>query len=687
MNTNVKKRCQALNKAFGSRKFLERLIKEMGNIEVVRDYLPRIFQYYFITADHNTQYSFEDINNLLCYIYNGNNDYLDEVPKGKRGGIKNIKKSYPLDKLYFFQAFNGIYEESYIKYGLDNIEGLSEEIKEAFATLEKYIEKSHYPLAGKFSKRETKSYLTLSPYTAIKYALLCSPERLWCGPIGLFDASDQIGIPIIIGETKVEYIKRLLYEKLAQKNLETSFDPDTKKKIENSIEIVSEAFGSMRPRIAIIPEENVNKLKANYGNFIQGITQFSTLEELVESIKESWRYQIDVSDLNFSDDHGISVYGKVPCEKDLIIQLPDYFELAQINAIQKGAKIGDYVFPTDGSIIKHSRQMIKAEESKMPQFLKKIINKITYKSKDSYEQSAESQQENVIDKGPIYLGGTGRMNLCEVDGKEYLFKPSVDKGTNNIKKYRLEAQLLGYEMQKLINPENSVECKKTILNGEIGSLQPKIKHDDEKTNQIEEYYFGITSLDPQIAEQFMREFVVDYCLCNYDSHYGNFFVDTNGKLHGIDKEQALRYVNDSESQDDLLLSKYSPNEMYGEYPPIYAKIFEDVKSGALPVSILKEAIKAVKRLQTVPKEKLIGMYDNYINAVVEEIGISREIVEKNIEKRIENLSELEKMLKEIKNEKELSITDLIKVLKKSKSNKKEKKIEEKHLQSKRDEEK
>ena len=45
------------------------------------------------------------------------------------------------------------------------------------------------------------------------------------------------------------------------------------------------------------------------------------------------------------------------------------------------------------------------------------------------------------------------------------------------------------------------------------------------------------------------------------------------------------------------------------------------------------------------------------------------------------------MLKEIKNEKELSITDLIKVLKKSKSNKKEKKIEEKHLQSKRDEEK
>ena len=209
------------------------------------------------------------------------------------------------------------------------------------------------------------------------------------------------------------------------------------------------------------------------------------------------------------------------------------------------------------------------------------------------------------------------MYLCTDDqNKEYLFKPACKKNTDIYEPYRAEIQIIASKLQNIISPETSVECTYAEIDNKKGTIQPKIEIDNAKTEMLKDYYLNGGSIDEKTAKQFMREFVVDYCLCNYDSHYIN--------LRGIDKEQSLRYLVNDEGiksrgrgiyegfwKNDEFMNK-NPNEVYGEQPPIYGKIFEDIKNGKIPSSVLQELRLAIQSLESIPANVYLDMFTPYI---------------------------------------------------------------------------
>ena len=69
------------------------------------------------------------------------------------------------------------------------------------------------------------------------------------------------------------------------------------------------------------------------------------------------------------------------------------------------------------------------------------------------------------------------------------------------------------------------------------------------------------SMQTRQAYSEIDEYLVDFALCNYDAHASNFVIDENGKLRGIDKEQAFRYINEDGERDMMMATNY--NECYG----------------------------------------------------------------------------------------------------------------------------
>lgn len=75
------------------------------------------------------------------------------------------------------------------------------------------------------------------------------------------------------------------------------------------------------------------------------------------------------------------------------------------------------------------------------------------------------------------------------------------------------------------------------------------------------------------------EHVTDWLLGNFDSHGGNFVVDSSGRLVGIDKEQAFKYIAKDGSKS--MSYAFHPNKSYGEKEPIYNTIYRRFAKGRL----------------------------------------------------------------------------------------------------------
>ena len=176
--------------------------------------------------------------------------------------------------------------------------------------------------------------------------------------------------------------------------------------------------------------------------------------------------------------------------------------------------------------------------------------------------------------------------------------------------------------------------------------QPKIELDEIKTKDISEYFFNVGKLDEKLIRQFMREYVVDFCLCNYDATFRNFVVDVNGNLRGVDKEQSFKYIrNDREEEQhiDFFMEK-NPNEKYGAKPPIYGKIFNDIIGGNINISVLEELRDAITELNAISNEEYMKKIEPYINSL--NIGSKQEsLIYSNILSRKKNINNVFEVLK------------------------------------------
>lgn len=239
------------------------------------------------------------------------------------------------------------------------------------------------------------------------------------------------------------------------------------------------------------------------------------------------------------------------------------------------------------------------------------------------------------------------MHLCEDGyGNEYLFKPAVRKGTDEYEPFRADIQVAAAKLQQIVSPETAVKCELAEVGDMKGAIQEKVKVDEEKTAAISAYYYDGVPLDENIARQFMREYVVDFCLANYDAHYNNFIVDDKGNLRGVDKEQSLKHLTDYLAQRDYKMDNYHPNERFGEERPIYGRIFKDVQDGVLPASILQEVHKGIEAVRTIPANEYLEIFTPYAKSLGYEGEKMGEFYEQILNRR-DSLKEVERMLEEM----------------------------------------
>lgn len=275
--------------------------------------------------------------------------------------------------------------------------------------------------------------------------------------------------------------------------------------------------------------------------------------------------------------------------------------------------------------------------------VKKIFEDAIFE-RTNYETQSEIQYKNC---GRLYIGGTGDMFLCKDKlGMDYIFKPAYKKNTNIYQPYRAEVQVIASALQEYISPQTAVKCEHCEIDGKKGTIQPKIEIDEYRTKGISEYFLNDGKIDEKQIRQFMREYVVDFCLCNYDSTFRNFIVDVNGNLRGVDKEQSFKYIiNEIEEEHhvDYFMEK-NPNEKYGARPPIYGKIFNDIINGNINMSVLEELVDAIADLNAISNKEYIKIIDPYISSLNITLK-EKNLIYNNILLRKLNINNVFKVLK------------------------------------------
>ena len=249
----------------------------------------------------------------------------------------------------------------------------------------------------------------------------------------------------------------------------------------------------------------------------------------------------------------------------------------------------------------------------------------------------------------IYLGGTGEMHLLTTGQSEYLYKPAVRKYTNISEPFRGIVQECGYEVQKIVDPESAVVCRYVDCDGLRGSVQERIKILPNGRNYSCVQFYD-EDLSTSEVNQFLREFISDHLLCNFDGHGANFVVDENGIIRGVDKEQSFRYLRDPESRKPSV--DYSPNWVYGTQEPIYNMIFRRYSEGILDIDF-SVIDRHMRRVEAVDNDTYREIFRSYCDACSKAFGtdsedmldeiVSRKVnMRSNVEEFYDNLTNMRK---------------------------------------------
>lgn len=269
-------------------------------------------------------------------------------------------------------------------------------------------------------------------------------------------------------------------------------------------------------------------------------------------------------------------------------------------------------------------------------YLKYQFNRIDMELQKQNTQRL-SREQIQIDRNStieeVHIGNTGRMFAIKSPNgvEKYYFKPAESKDRTT-KPYRAYIQEAAYNVQRIVNPVRAIKCNTCNINGTFGAIQEKVEVDKEETKQFYRYFSGYGGeLSQKLLSQILDEYLVDYCLCNYDAHAKNFVIDVNGNLRGIDKEQSFRYI-DRDANDDMLFSQ-NYNEEYGESETIYARIFKKIANGEISYKVLEGLDYRAARLAQVPDEQYRQMFQNYASSKTKTPEESKMLLDRIVERK------------------------------------------------------
>ncbi len=213
-------------------------------------------------------------------------------------------------------------------------------------------------------------------------------------------------------------------------------------------------------------------------------------------------------------------------------------------------------------------------------------------------------------KGPANLGGTGEMHAyTDSTGKDWLFKPGQNK-SGGAEPFRAYVQEGAYKVQNIIDPDSAVEVGVGNVGGKFGAMQKRVKTIDGP--DLKAWQKTTDQLPDGVAPQLQRENVTDWLLGNFDSHGGNFITDDTGKLIGVDKEQAFKYIKNPKSK--TMTYTYHPNATYGETEPIYNTMYRRFANGEIDLD-LQDTLAYIKRVEAIPDSQYREIFRDYAEAL------------------------------------------------------------------------
>lgn len=222
-------------------------------------------------------------------------------------------------------------------------------------------------------------------------------------------------------------------------------------------------------------------------------------------------------------------------------------------------------------------------------------------------------------EGKGNLGGTGEMHiLADPDDEDmkFIFKPAQQKYSSKAEPFRAYAQEAGYKVQFIVDPDSSVECGTITFDipgkgPRFGAVQRMVTDIDGSFN-LHDWQLQGGTLDPSIISQIQRENVTDWLLCNYDSHGRNFVLTNGGTLFGLDKEQAFRYIGQSEAKTMSLT--FHPNAVFHETEPVYNTLYKRFVNGEIDIR-LNDTLAYIKRVEAIPDAEYREIFRQYAEAL------------------------------------------------------------------------
>lgn len=240
-----------------------------------------------------------------------------------------------------------------------------------------------------------------------------------------------------------------------------------------------------------------------------------------------------------------------------------------------------------------------------------------------------------------YLGGAGQKTIYQgADGQQYIFKPAVSKGyPAKAEPFRAEIQEAANRLANIIFDEDQfIPVRVVELEGRVGTLQPLVKGVQYDLKSLGRYPDEIISkLTKDDLDQILREHVLDWSVGNFDSHAGNFLKMSDGRIIGVDKEQAFRYIKDPGSH--RMSYTYHPNAAYGEWEPIYNTIYRAYAKGDIDLD-LQAILKPLKRMEQLGAEEVEALFMPYAKALAKQMpGVDANELIGAIQNRLGNLRE------------------------------------------------
>lgn len=217
-------------------------------------------------------------------------------------------------------------------------------------------------------------------------------------------------------------------------------------------------------------------------------------------------------------------------------------------------------------------------------------------------------------KGPANMGGTGEMYIYEdADGQEWLFKPAQSK-SGKPEMFRAYSQEAGFKVQSIVDPDTAVQVGTGTIDGKFGAFQQRINTVNGTNLKAWQNGYGVSDADltPEMLEQLQREHVTDWLMGNFDSHGGNFVTDTSGRIIGIDKEQAFKYIKDPASRK--MSYSYHPNSKYGETEPISNTVFRKFAHGDINLDP-NATLKYIQRVEAIPDDEYREIFRDYAESL------------------------------------------------------------------------